>query len=226
MSGTYTFAKSIDDAGTIGGTGRSVVQDYLDLAAERSLSSFDMRHRLLINHVYELPFGEQRHWLNKGGTLGRVMGNWQLSGTTSIHSGSPYTAQVLGNLSNRGGTAAISNLRADATGLPVALPAFQRTTQEFFDTAAFSLPAAGEFGDAGRNTIPGPGLVNFNMALDKLMTFSRERGVRGDFRIASNNTFNTPAFTGLAYVANGQGFGRVTSVGTMRTVTFSLRVTF
>jgi hypothetical protein len=226
MSGTYTFSKSIDDAASVGGAGRTVAQNYLDLQAERGLSSFDVRNKLLINHTYQLPFGEQRRWLNKGGTMGRVLGNWQFSGITTIQSGTPYTAQILGNLSNRAGTAAISNLRADATGLPVALPRSQRTTLEFFNTAAFSLPAAGEYGDAGRDTIPGPGTVNFNMSLDKLVTFSRERGIRGDFRITSNNIFNTPKFAGLSTVDNGEGFGRVTSVGAMRSVTFSFRLRF
>jgi hypothetical protein len=226
MSGNYTFSKSIDDAASVGGAGRAVAQNYLDLQAERGLSSFDVRHRLLINHNYQLPFGEQRRWLNKGGTMGRVFGNWQISGITTIQSGTPSTAQILGNLSDRAGTAAISNLRADATGLPVELPRAQRTAEDFFNTAAFSLPAAGEYGDAGRDTIPGPGTVNFNMSLDKLVTFSRERGIRGDFRITSNNIFNTPKFGGLSTVVNGEGFGRVTSVGAMRSITFSLRLRF
>jgi len=226
MSGTYTFSKSIDDAASVGGSARAVAQNYLDLQAERGLSSFDVRNKLLINHNYQLPFGEQRHWLNKGGAMARVLGNWQLSGITTIQSGTPSTAQILGNLSDRAGTAAISNLRADATGLPVALPRAERTTLDFFDTAAFSLPAPGEYGDAGRDTIPGPGTVNFNMSLDKLVTFSRERGIRGDFRVESNNIFNTPKFSGLATTVNGQGFGRVTSVGAMRSVVFSLRLRF
>ena len=226
MSGQYVFSKSIDDAASVGGAGRTVAQDYLDLQAERGLSSFDVRNKLLINHIYQLPFGEQRRWLSKGGTAGRVLGNWQFSGNTTIQSGTPSTAQILGNLSNRAGTAAISNLRANATGLPVELPRSERTTLDFFNTAAFSLPAAGEYGDAGRDTIIGPGTVNFNMSLDKSVTFSRERGIRGDFRITSDNIFNTPKFAGLATVVNGQGFGRVTSVGAMRSVIFSLRLRF
>jgi hypothetical protein len=226
MSGSYTFSKSIDDAASVGGAGRTVAQNYLDLQAERGLSSFDVRNRLLINNNYQFPFGEQRHWLNKGGTIARVLGNWQISGITTIQSGNPYTAQILGNLSNRAGTAAISNLRADATGLPVVLPRAQRTAEDFFNLAAFSLPVAGEYGDAGRDTIPGPGTVNFNMSLDKLVTFSRERGIRGDFRVESDNIFNTPKFGNLFTVVNGQGFGRVTSVGAMRSVIFSLRLRF
>jgi hypothetical protein len=226
MSGTYTYSKSIDDAGSVGGAGSSVVQNYLDIAAERALSTFDMRHKLLINHTYELPFGEQRRWLRQPGMVRRAFGDWQISGITSIHSGTPYTASILGNLSDRAGTAAISNLRANATGQVVELPRSERTTQDFFNTAAFALPDPGEYGDAGRDTILGPGVVNFNMALDKLLTFSREKGIRGDFRISANNIFNTPAFTGLVTVVNEQGYGRVTSVGTMRALTFSLRVRF
>jgi hypothetical protein len=226
MSAQYTFSKSIDDAASVGGSARSVAQNYLDLRAERGLSSFDMRNRLLINHMYQLPFGEQRRWLNKSGAAERVLGNWQFSGITTIQSGTPYTAQILGNLSNRAGTAAISSLRANATGEPVQLPRSQRNTEEYFNTAAFSLPDAGEYGDAGRNTIPGPGTVNFNMSLDKMITISREHGLRGDFRIESDNIFNTPHFSGLSTVVNGNGFGRVTSVGAMRSVIFSLRLRF
>jgi carboxypeptidase family protein/TonB-dependent receptor-like protein len=226
FSGNYTYSKSIDDAASVGGAGRTVAQNYLDLAAERGLSSFDVRHRLLINSTYEFPFGNRKRWLSRGGPAARLIGNWQISGVTTIQSGNPFTASVLGNLSNKGGKAAISNLRANATGQPVTLDSSQRTTQKFFNTAAFSLPQPGDFGDAGRNTIPGPGLVNFNMSLDRFFTLSPEKGIRGDFRVSSNNFFNTPNWNGLATVVNGQGFGRITSVRAMRSVTFMLRVRF
>jgi hypothetical protein len=108
----------------------------------------------------------------------------------------------------------------------VTLSGSERTTQEFFNTAAFAPPLAGQFGDAGRNTIPGPGLVNFNMSLDRFFTLSKEKGIRADFRISATNLLNTPNWSGLATVVNGQGFGRVTSVRDMRAVTFSLRVRF
>jgi hypothetical protein len=221
----YTFSKAIDNAASVGGAGRTVAQNYLDLQAERGLSSFDIRHRLLINHTYEFPFGERKRWLSRGGALAHIVGNWQVSGTTSIQSGNPHTAQVLGNLSNRGG-AAIFNLRADATGQAVRPAGFTPTTQEFFNTAAFALPPAGQFGDAGRDTIPGPGTVNFNMSLDRFITLSREKGLRADFRVAANNIFNTPNFSGLSTVVNAQTFGWITSARAMRALTFSLRLRF
>ena len=226
LSGNYTYSKSIDNAAAVGGAGRTVAQNYLDLHAERGLSAFDMRHRLIFHHTYEFPFGDRKRWLSHGGVAGHVIGNWQVDGVTTIQSGNPFTARVLGNLGNIGGTAAIANLRADATGQPVSLGGTSSTTQEFFNTAAFALPSAGQFGDAGRNTVPGPGMVNFNMSLERFFTFSRERGIRGSFRVSANNLMNTPNWSGLATVVNGQDFGRITSVRGMRTISFALRLRF
>jgi len=226
MSGDYVFSKSIDNAASVGGAGRTVAQDPLDLAAERGLSVFDVRHRLTLNHMYELPFGDRQPFLNHGGALGRILGNWQISGRATLQSGTPFTARVLGNASNNSGTGAGFSERADATGLPIGLPAAERTTLAYFNTEAFTLPAPGEFGDAGRNTIPGPRMIVFNMSLGRRVTFSQEKGIRGDFRVEANNIFNTPGFSGLATVVNATDFGRVTSVREMRSLEFSLRLRF
>jgi trimeric autotransporter adhesin len=224
--GRYTYSKALDDASSIGGTGSVVAQNYLDPVADYSLSSFDRRHQFLLNYNYELPFGDRQRFLNHGGALEHVFGNWQISGVTTLESGTPSTAYVQGNISSSGRTGAYYSLRADTTGLPVSLPAGERTTLEYFNTAAFTLPPADQLGDAGRDTIPGPPMYSFNMSLDRLMTFSRERGISGDFRIAANNVFNTPNFTGLATVVNATNFGRVTSVAAMRTLTLSFRLRF
>lgn len=226
MGGQYTYSKSIDNAAAVGGAGRTVAQDYLDLQAERGLSTFDLRHRLLVHYNYEFPFGDRKRWLSRGGFPARVIGNWEISGTSTIQSGNPFTARVLGNVSSVGGTAAIANLRADATGAPVGLSRENRTTENFFNAAAFAPPPPGELGNAGRNTIPGPGMVNFNASLQRSITFSREKGIRGSLRISADNLFNTPTWAGLATVVNGQGFGRVTSVRSMRSIDISFRVRF
>ncbi len=157
MSGYYTWSKSIDDAASVGGNGHNVPQDSFDLHAERALSNFDVRNKLIVNDTYEFPFGEERHFLNRGGVAARIIGNWQISGVTTVQSGSPLTAQVAGNESNNNGSGVFSSERPDATGLPVSLPRSDRTTLDFFNTAAFTLPASGQLGTAGRNTITGPG---------------------------------------------------------------------
>jgi hypothetical protein len=226
LSANYTYSKSIDNASSIGGAGGAVAQDLFNLQAERGLSVFDRRHKLLVNWNYEFPFGERRRWLNRGGGLARVLGNWQLSGYGQVQSGTAFTAQLAGNQSINASGSAFFSERADATGQPVALPGFDRTTLRYFDTGAFTLPPSGTFGDAGRGTIPGPGLISFNTSLDRFVTFSREKGVRLDFRISANNVFNTPNYSGLSTVVNSATFGRVTSVNSMRALDLSLRLRF
>jgi hypothetical protein len=227
LSGNYTYSKSIDNASSIGGATGTVAQNLFDLEAERGLSVFDMRHKLLVNWNYEFPFGERRRWLNRGGGLARLLGNWQISGYGQVQSGTPFTAQLAGNQSINASGAAFFSERPDATpGEEVTLPGSDRTTLRYFNTGAFTLPPPGAFGNAGRSTIPGPGMVNFNASLDRFMTLSREKGVRLDFRISASNVFNTVNDSGLSTVVNAATFGRVTSVKSMRALDFSLRLRF
>jgi hypothetical protein len=226
MSGNYTWSKSIDDAASVGGNGRNVPQNSFDLLAERALSNFDVRNKLIVNHTYEFPFGEQRHFLNRGGAAAKIIGNWQISGVTTVQSGLPLTPQVGGNQSNNNGSGVFASARPDATGQPVSLPRSERTTLDFFNTAAFVLPASGQPGTAGRNTITGPGMVNFNMSLGRFFTFSREKNLRARFSIDATNIFNHPNYSGVATTINAQNFGWVTSVEAMRAITLSLRANF
>jgi hypothetical protein len=228
MSGYYTWSKSIDDAASVGGTGHNVPQNSFDLEAERALSNFNVGQKLVINHTYEFPLGEQRRFLNRGGPVARIIGNWQISGVTTLQTGVPLTAQVAGNQSNNNGSGVFASERPNATGLPTSLPRSERTTLEFFNTAAFSLPASGELGTAGRNTITGPGSVTFNMSLGRFFTFSREKRMRGRLSINANNIFNHPNYspTGVATTINAQNFGWVTSVAAMRSLNVALRFNF
>ena len=66
FSGSYVFSKSIDDASSIGGGGVVVAQDPFDIAADRSLSSFDQRHKFTGSWMYDLPFGENHRLASKG----------------------------------------------------------------------------------------------------------------------------------------------------------------
>lgn len=226
ISGNYTYSKSIDDASSVGGVGNIVAQNFLDLQAERGPSTFDMRHNFRLNYNYEFPFGDRKRFLNRGGALSRVLGNWQLSGYGTIQSGTPFTARLLGNQSNNTGAGPFFANRPDTTGQPVALPGSEQSTLMFFNTAAFALPSAGAFGNAGRDTIIGPHNISFNSSLDRHIDINREKGVRVDFRIEANNIFNTPNFSSLATVINAANFGRVTGVRGMRTVDASLRLRF
>jgi len=78
INGTYTFAKSIDDASSIGGGAPIVVQDANNLGAEYGLSSFDIRHQARINYLYEVPLGDGHRFAQKGLTAA-LFGNWLFS---------------------------------------------------------------------------------------------------------------------------------------------------
>ncbi len=222
LGGTYVFSKSIDDASSIGGGAIVVAQDPFNLGAERGLSIFDQRHRFTGDYLVELPFGHDKRWLRDSSFLRTALGDWSWSGSWTIASGTPYTPRVLNDVSdvNRGTN---GTLRADVVpgqSLTVANPSIG----EWFNTAAFTLPAQGTFGNAGRNSIEGPGSALFNMALTK--NFQIKEGQNLEFRIQASNVFNTPQYASIDTVVNSPTFGQVVSIGQMRTVQLSGRFRF
>jgi hypothetical protein len=220
-SGSYVFSKSIDNASSIGGGAVVVAQNDLNLAAERGLSSFDQRHRFTGNFLVELPFGTGKKWFNNGGALGEIFGDWQWSGDCTIASGLPFTPRILGAFTDVA-QGVNGTLRADLTGAPIALA--NPTVLEWFNTAAFIAPPAGQFGDASRNIISGPGQLTFDMAVSKTLLARDTRAL--ELRLAANNVFNRPQFTTIDTVLNSPTFGQVISVGAMRRVTLTARYRF
>jgi len=225
LNGSYVFGKSIDNASSIGGAQETVALIDTDLRAERGLSSFDIRHQLNLTGTYELPFGIRKRYLAGGGPIAKVLGNWSLSGSTVVQSGSPYTARIAGNSTVYSNSGANQSERADASSLPVALPGDLQTIARFFNTDAFGVPPGGRFGNAGRDTITGPGSINVNMTVSKVFWLSND-GRRLDFRAQASNLLNTPNFSGLATVVDASNFGRLTSAASMRTINFTLRLSF
>ena len=137
-----------------GGTTPVVVQQDGDFAAERGLSSFDMRHQLRVFSVYELPFGERKRYANHGWSE-HVFGNWRILNMVTFHTGTPATALLGGSATDNTGTGANGSTRANQIGNPnVGICGGSPLT--FFNTGAFALPPPGEYGDAPRNSIEGP----------------------------------------------------------------------
>ena len=223
---TYVYSKSIDDASSIGGGATVVAQNDQDLAAERGLSSFDQRHKFTGNWIYDLPFGENKKFAQKG-FFSRALGSWQWSGSFTIASGLYFTPRVLGGF-NDVNSGVNGTLRADYLGGPISLS--DPTTKEFFNTAVFVNPSSNpnipgvHFGDAARNIIEGPGQVTLNMALSKTIQIKEFRAL--ELRISANNVFNTVQFTSISTVVNSQNFGEVTGAGSMRRLTALARFRF
>ncbi len=160
----YQWAKSIDDSSSFGGAGNTVAQNWQDLSAERGLSSFDIRNQFTLGFVWTSPIAGPGSHVASDGKVGRLLKDWQVSGNLTAQTGNPLTARVLGNGAQLASTGGIGSGRADATGESVTAGG------GFFNTAAFAVPLAGTFGDAGRNTIPGPGTVSLNTAFARSFT--------------------------------------------------------
>jgi hypothetical protein len=220
VSATYVFSKSIDDASSIGGGGVVVAQNAQDIAAERGLSSFDQRHKFTGNWIYELPFGPGKSFLQTG-KASRILSGWQWSGDFTIASGTPFSPRILNSFSEvNSGTS--GTLRPDVTGQPVSLS--NSTVQEFFNPAAFTAPASGQFGDAGRNIIPGPGQITFGMAFSKTFQIKETRSL--EFRASANNIFNHVNFASIDPTVNSPTYGQVVSTGSMRRMSLLARFRF
>ncbi len=206
----YTFSKSIDDSSTFGGVGNVVAQNAFDLSAERGLSSFNRTHVLNLNYVLSTP--TQASWWKR---------NWTLSGSALLESGTPLTAQILGNQSNVAGTGVVGSGRAQATGLPV------EDGSGYFNPAAFTYPLPGELGDAGRNTIPGPWTWSLNSAFGRYFTIGGEGSrKRIELRLETTNTLNHVNITNVNTVFGSALYGLPTTAGAMRTADINIRFRF
>jgi hypothetical protein len=224
LTAVYTYSKSIDDASSIGGVGAVVVQDDNDFSAERGLSSFDMRHQFRGYSVYELPFGERKRFAKRGWEA-RTFGNLRLGNLVTFNTGTPYTAQVLGNQADSTGTGANFSERADQVGNP-SLGFCGGSATLAFNTAAFVLPPAGRYGDAARNTIEGPCSFSWNPSLARDFRYGSDNSRRVTVRWEVQNLTNHPNFGGISTVVNSATYGRVTAAGTMRTMDVNVRVAF
>ena len=134
---SYTLAKAMDNASSLGAGGAVVAQDDKYLAAEWAPSTFDRRQQLAGNVYVELPWGPNRRWLNNGGTLAQLFGEWSAQFNLIWQTGTPLTARVLGAASDllRGVN---GSLRANYNGTPIELS--DPTVDEFFNITAFSTP--------------------------------------------------------------------------------------
>ena len=215
----YTRSKSIDDASSFSGPGGTVVQFIDNLNLERGLSSFDQRNNLQTTFLLSSPVGVHG-LLRNGGWATKTLTGWTVSGTFKAASGTPLTALVAGNLSNTAGLAGSGSTRAEATGLPISTGGYP-----YFNLPAFATPPAGEFGDAGRDTIPGPFQVSFNSALNRAFRFGDTRR-QLQLRLSATNALNHVAITSFGTTVNSATYGLPTAATATRTVQLLLRFNF
>lgn len=211
-SARYTFAKAIDDAGLGGGS--HIVQNWLDRRAERGLSNFDQRHQLVVQGQYTsgMLAGIGTFW---EGWRGKLLKQWTLSSQLTVGSGQPLTPVIIAPVKGTGFT---GSLRPNATGAPLYLAA------GVLNPAAFAAPAAGEWGNAARNSITGPGQFSLNASLTRSFRINERMGM--DLTINATNVLNHVTFPSWNTTVNSAQFGLPPRANGMRTLQPSLRMRF
>jgi hypothetical protein len=184
------------------------VQNEQDWMADKASSSLDMRQHLVASAVYQLPFGRGRmfgsHW---SGVTDAVLGGWSFAPIFTVSTGLPLNVTVNGSPSNTGATTSID--RPNVVGnWQLSNP----SVAEWFNTAAFVANAPYTYGDAGRNIIRAPGLVNLDLALHK--SFRITERVSAQLRIESFNALNHPDLGSPNTVLGNALFGQITSTAT------------
>jgi hypothetical protein len=223
----YTVARSRDNSPSIGGGGGggggtgNVAQDDQNIDAEWARSSFIQRHRFQVSANYRFPFGPNERWLRNGGVLAGIAGGWQVSGNFSANSGSPLTVTVSG--ASRDIASGINGaLRADYNGGAVSIS--DPSIDQWFNTAAFAVPAPGEFGSSPRNIIIGPGSKNLNMTFNRNVQLGGNRNMT--IRMNVNNILNLANYQGVDTNVNSPTFGQIRSVSGQRRATLNLNFRF
>jgi hypothetical protein len=223
LGATYTYAHAIDDASSIGangGTAVAVAQNWQDLRAEESNSSFDIRHQLKGDFLYELPFGPDAHFLSNNSWYSHALSNWSVSGNYTFATGEPLTPHFEANIADvaRGSAGSLRPNRVPNSSLT----ANGGTIRRWFNPAAFAQLAPGQvYGTASRYSIPGPGTVAVDMSLSKTIRFTETRTF--EMRATGNNVFNTVQYAGVDTTLESGTYGEVTSAAQMRQLTFLAR---
>lgn len=229
----YTYSKSLDDDAMLGGQGpiaagattetpapASIAQNWLDLQAERGLSTFDQRQLLTASFQYTTGTGQGAGTLMTG-WRGRIYKEWTASGQIVAGSGLPETPVFLAATN---GSGISGNLRPDRTSASV----YAAPKGYFLNAAAYTAPRPGQWGGAGRDSITGPGSLTFNGSLSR--TFRIGKLYNLDIRVDATNLLNHPVYTSYNTTINptlsSPIFGLPVSTNPMRSLQTTARFRF
>ena len=243
----YTYSKSIDDDSALGGQGAApvtqistpgnsssggglaitttqnsgptsptIAQNWLNLEGERGLSTFDQRHLLNVQAQYTTGMGLRGETL-LGGWRGTLFKEWTVLTQITAGSGLPETPVYLAAVPDTGVTGSI---RPDYTGAPL----YAAPSDLFLNPAAYTAPLAGQWGNAGRDSIIGPAEFTLNTSMAR--TFRLGGRLNLDFRIDSSNLLNHVTFTTWNTTVNSAQFGLPNAANAMRSLQATLRLRF
>lgn len=217
---SYTYSKSIDYGSVSYGleseaSDQQAQSDPYDLARDKGVSDFDVRHNLVANSTYTLPF--------RGNAL---VEGWRFGGILTARSGGPFSIQDGLDQANLNDGAGQPGERPDVVPGVSTVPAGGRNVHGlWFNPAAFTLQPFGTLGDLGRNTLFGPKFVNLDFSLSKVTRIRENMNI--EFRAEAFNIFNHPNFGLPVPILTAPTFGEILgTVGTARQLQLALKFNF
>jgi hypothetical protein len=222
---SYTYSHALDEGSA---ESASVTNPY-NIRYDYGNADYNVPNRFVASSDYQLPFRGR-------GVLGPLERGWQVNAIAQFFDGLPFSVAS--------GTALGDGLSPRAQLLPGfgngSLSPSKRTLGAWFNTAAFAVPAAGTWGNSGRNILQGPGTksVDFSIFKDTHLTESKVLQLRAEaFNLANTPQFNNPAATVGTYNPTtglwSNGFGTISSAAseltfqrTERQVQFAAKITF
>lgn len=227
----YMWSHAIND-GSTGGGETDYPENVNCRACERGSSDFDIRHYLSGNLIYKLPFGQGRRFLASRGFASAILGGWEWASILTARSGLPVniTLSRTGSAVPDGNTSSPQrpNVVPNVSIVPV-----NQGISNFINVAAFSIPAPGTFGNAGRNLARGPSQWQLDTALVREIPITER--FRLNFRAEAFNVFNHPQYgVPSGNLSSSTSFGQITTeanatgigTGTPREIEFALRLQF
>ena len=191
-------------------------QNWLNLRAERGLSSFDQRYLLSLLAQYTTGMGLHGGTL-AGGWRGRLLKEWTFATQISAGNGLPQTPIYPVIVQ---GTGVTGPVRPDYTGAPL----YTAPAGYFLNPAAYVAPATGQWGNAGRSSITGPTQFTLNISMGRTFRLSDKFNL--DLRADAANALNHVAYTSWITTVTSSQFGLPAAANTMRTVQITMRVRF
>lgn len=234
LRGVYTYSKSLDDGtawnSSVAANAPGFVMFPLNPKLDWGLSTTDVRNLAVINGTYELPIGRGKTALgNLSGWRNQLASGWSVSGIGTLQSGLPFTPQLGFNPTNNGDS---RNPIRPSWNAAFSGPVILGTPNEYFNPNAFAVPAAGTYGNVGRDTLIGPGIavLDFSALKNTRVTERVNVQLRAEiFNILNHANFGTPnpvVFTS-ASATPAPTAGVITSTSTTsRQIQFGLKVLF
>ena len=197
---SYAWSKCMDN-----GSVESAPPTLILLNQNYGLCSYDITNNFTVSSLYQLPFGKGRTFLHDGNALvNGLAGGWELAGVLTDRTGQPFTPTLSSDVANTGISGEWPNrIASGKLSHPKAA--------EWFNPAAFAIPAKYTYGNAGRDILRSDGLVDLDATLKKMFSIGDSQDRQLEIRFESFNLANHPTFAAPNATIGSSSAGTVTS---------------